>query len=65
MSRLRRIDWWRIAPTLISVALAAVYLYFKPRSPDLAAHIFRSELFGREGFAVWNGQWYGGHHTPA
>ena len=65
MSRLRRIDWWRIAPTLISVLLAAVYLYFKPRSPDLAAHNFRSELFGREGFTVWNGQWYGGHHTPA
>lgn len=65
MSRLRRIDWWRIAPTLISAALAAVYLYFKPRTPDLAAHIFRSELFGREGFTIWNGQWYGGHHTPA
>ena len=64
-SRWARIDWWRIAPTLIAAALAAVYLYFKPRSPDLAAHIFRSELFGREGFTVWNGQWYGGHHTPA
>ena len=37
----------------------------KPRSPDLAAHIFRAELFGREGFTIWNGQWYGGHHTPA
>lgn len=65
MSRLRRIDWWRIAPTLIAAVLAAVYLYFKPRTPDLAAHIFRSELFGREGFTIWNGQWYGGHHTPA
>ncbi|HEX2071002.1 MAG TPA: hypothetical protein VHF90_05070 [Thermoleophilaceae bacterium] len=64
-SRWSRIDWWRIAPTLIAAALAAVYLYFKPRSPDLAAHIFRAELFGREGFTVWNGQWYGGHHTPA
>jgi hypothetical protein len=64
-SWLRRIDWWRIAPTLISAALAAVYLILKPRTPDLAAHIFRSELFGREGFAIWNGQWYGGHHTPA
>ena len=61
----RRVDWWRIAPTLISIALAVVYLVVKPRSPDLAAHIFRSELFGREGFTVWNGQWYGGHHTPA
>ncbi len=62
---LRRIDWWRLGPTLLAAALAAAYLIVKPRSPDLAAHIFRSELFGREGFTIWNGQWYGGHHTPA
>ncbi len=61
----RRPDPWRIAPTLVSVALAVVYLIVEPRSPDLAAHIFRAELFGREGFTIWNGQWYGGHHTPA
>ena len=64
-ARRRRPDWWRIAPALVSLALAVVYLIVKPRSPDLAAHIFRSELFGREGFTIWNGQWYGGHHTPA
>ena len=58
-------DWWRLAPTLVSIALALVYLVLKPRSPDLAAHLFRSDLFGREGFTIWNGQWYGGHHTPA
>jgi hypothetical protein len=62
---LGRIDPWRLAPTLISIALAIVYLISEPRTPDLAAHIFRSELFGREGFTIWNGQWYGGHHTPA
>ncbi|MGI8844768.1 MAG: hypothetical protein ACR2HC_01085, partial [Thermoleophilaceae bacterium] len=60
-----RIDWWRIAPTLLTTAFAIVYVIVKPRSPDLAAHIFRAELFGREGFTIWNGQWYGGHHTPA
>lgn len=64
-SRLRRIDWWRLGPTLLTTALAVVYVIAKPRSPDLAAHIFRAELFGREGFTLWNGQWYGGHHTPA
>ena len=63
-SRLR-LDPWRLAPTLIAMALAAIYLVVKPRSPDLAAHIFRSELFDREGFTIWNGHWYGGHHTPA
>ena len=61
----RRPDPWRLAPTLIAAALAAVYVVLKPRTPDLAAHIFRAELFGREGFTIWNGQWYGGHHTPA
>lgn len=61
----RRLDRWRLAPTLIAIALATVYLIVKPRTPDLAAHIFRSALFGREGFTIWNGQWYGGHHTPA
>jgi hypothetical protein len=60
-----RLDAWRLAPTLVAAALAVVYLVVKPRSPDLAAHIFRAELFGREGFTIWNGQWYGGHHTPA
>lgn len=56
---------WRIAPALLSAAGAAVYLVLNPRAPDLAAHVFRAELFGREGFTVWNGQWYSGHHTPA
>jgi hypothetical protein len=66
LGRLReRVDWWRVAPTLLTVALAIVYLILKPRSPDLAAHIYRADLFGREGFTIWNGQWYGGHHTPA
>src|SRR4051794_29107407 len=31
----------------------------------MAAHPFRAELFGQEGFTIWKGQWYGGHHTPA
>ena len=64
-SRRVRIDGWRIAPTLIAIAMALVYLIVRPRTPDLAAHLFRAELFGREGFTIWNGQWYGGHHTPA
>jgi hypothetical protein len=60
-----RIDPWRAAPTLLAVLLGVVYIVVKPRSPDLAAHIYRADLFGREGFTIWNGQWYGGHHTPA
>jgi len=50
---------------LLAVAGAIVYLIWQPRTVDLAAHTFRAELFGEEGFTVWNGLWYGGHHTPA
>jgi hypothetical protein len=61
----RRIDPWHVAPVLVSVAFAIVYLIWEPRTVDLAAHTFRADLFGEEGFTIWNGQWYGGHHTPA
>jgi hypothetical protein len=64
-SRLRRIDPWHVAPVAVAVAFAAVYLIWEPRTVDLAAHSFRAELFAQQGFTIWNGQWYGGHHTPA
>ena len=51
-------------PWLIAAALAGAYLLLSPASADLAAQIYRTELFQREGFTLWNGQWYGGHHTP-
>jgi hypothetical protein len=54
-----------VAPVAIAVLFAIVYLIWQPRTVDLAAHTFRADLFGREGFTIWNGQWYGGHHTPA
>ena len=60
-----RVDWWHVAPIAISVAFSIAYLIWQPRTVDLAAHTFRSRLFGEEGFTIWNGQWYGGHHTPA
>jgi hypothetical protein len=60
-----RVDWWRVAPVAIAIAFAVVYLIWQPRTVDLAAHTFRANLFGEEGFTIWNGQWYGGHHTPA
>jgi hypothetical protein len=64
-SGLRRIDAWHVAPVAVAVAFAVVYLIWEPRTVDLAAHTFRADLFGEEGFTIWNGQWYGGHHTPA
>ena len=56
---------WTVAPSAVALAFGVLYLVLEPRPGDLAVHVFRAELFGREGFTIWNGQWYGGHHTPA
>ena len=56
---------WTVAPTAVALAFGVLYLVLEPRPGDLAVHVFRAELFGREGFTIWNGHWYGGHHTPA
>jgi hypothetical protein len=54
----------RWAPTALAAALAVGYLLWQPPSLDLAAAEYRAWLFGEEGFALWNGRWYGGHHLP-
>lgn len=57
--------WRAIAPaTLLAATLAAVYLIWQPPSADLAAQEFRTWLFDEVGFTPWDGQWFGGHHTP-
>src|SRR5256885_13267004 len=54
----------RAAPLIAAAIPAAVYLLLSPKTGDLPAHAYRADLFGRVGFGVWNGNWYGGHHTP-
>ena len=54
----------RWLPAALAAVAAAAYLLVDPRTVDLAAHDYRTALFEREGFGVWNGNWYGGHHTP-
>jgi hypothetical protein len=49
----------------ITAAAAVAYLIAAPPSPDLAAASYRSDLFGRVGFTLWDNSWYGGHHLPA
>jgi hypothetical protein len=44
---------------LLAVALAA----WDPHVRDLAAHVYRVELFERSGFSLWNSSWYGGHYV--
>lgn len=63
--RLPGLNWARLAPTFAAALLAALYLLLDLRTGDLAAHLYRADLFAREGFTIWNGNWYGGHHTPA
>jgi hypothetical protein len=61
-----RIAWdpRRLAPVVVAAVLAAVYLIWQPASLDLAAAEYRAWLFGHAGLAVWDAQWYGGHHLP-
>ncbi|HET6999424.1 MAG TPA: hypothetical protein VFI03_12655 [Solirubrobacterales bacterium] len=47
----------------LSSALAVLMLVWSPPVGDLAAQVFRTELFQQAGLAIWNGSWYGGHYT--
>ncbi|MGH2974506.1 MAG: hypothetical protein ACRDLL_06515 [Solirubrobacterales bacterium] len=60
-SKALRPDW--LPAVAISAALAAVMLAWNPQVGDLAAQVFRAELFQHAGLAIWNGSWYGGHYT--
>jgi hypothetical protein len=59
--RLLRPDW--LPAVALSAALAAAMLAWNPQVGDLAAQVFRTELFQRAGLGIWNGSWYGGHYT--
>jgi len=54
---------WRAAPALVAALGALAYLLVEPRTVDLAAHVYRAGLFDREGFTIWNNEWYSGHYT--
>jgi MFS family permease len=55
----------RLPPWSITAGASVVYLIAAPPSPDLAAASYRSDLFGRVGFTLWDNSWYAGHHLPA
>jgi hypothetical protein len=44
--------------------LVAIWLLVDPRTPDLAAQVYRAGLFEHIGFAVWDEHWYAGHALP-
>jgi len=56
-----RFDW--LPAVALSTALAVAMLAWNPPVGDLAAQVFRTELFQRGGLSIWNGSWYGGHYT--
>src|SRR6476620_8526154 len=56
-----RPDW--LPAVALSSALALLMLLWSPPVGDLAAQVFRTELFENAGLALWNGSWYGGHYT--
>ncbi|HEX5192333.1 MAG TPA: hypothetical protein VFW09_05975 [Solirubrobacteraceae bacterium] len=51
------------APTLVAALLAAVYVAITPTSVDLAAHLFRAQMFSEHGFQIWNNYWYAGNEV--
>ena len=59
---LRRIE--RTPAWVVAAILATLYLIIEPPSADLAAQVYRSDFFGREGWALWDNAWYAGHHMP-
>ena len=60
-SKALRPEW--LPAVALSAALAAAMLAWNPQVGDLAAQVFRTELFQHAGLAIWNGSWYGGHYT--
>jgi len=56
-----RPEW--LPAVALSSALALLMLVWSPPVGDLAAQVFRTELFKQAGLAIWNGSWYGGHYT--
>lgn len=48
----------------VSIVGAIAYLIWTPQTLDLSAQTFRADLWDRDGFVVWNADWYGGHTIP-
>ena len=52
-----------VVPTLAAAVFGAIYLIAAPETADMAGHTYRAWLWQQSGFALWNAQWYGGHHV--
>lgn len=63
-TRLATVERNWVACVAVACLVSGAYLAISPHSVDLAAHNFRTWLFGTHGFQIYNNQWYGGHHMP-
>jgi len=52
----------RWAPWALLFVLLLSWVLWYPQSPDLAAQAYRIDLFAKDGFALWDNGWYGGHY---
>ncbi|HXB65494.1 MAG TPA: hypothetical protein VNV42_11530 [Solirubrobacteraceae bacterium] len=52
---------WGIVTAAVGVV---VWLLVDPRTPDLAAQVYRANLFSEAGLIVWDSRWYAGHPIP-
>jgi hypothetical protein len=53
------VAWTDAVPVALAAAGAVAWLIVAVPSVDLAAHVYRA----RAPFALWDGNWYAGHHT--
>jgi len=49
---------------LVAGALLMVWLLVDPRTPDLAAQVYRLGLYERAGLSLFDEHWYAGHALP-
>jgi hypothetical protein len=49
---------------LVAAGLLVVWLLVDPRTPDLAAQVYRLGLYERAGLGVFDERWYAGHALP-
>jgi hypothetical protein len=57
-----RLDGRLVGVWGLGAALVALWLLLDPPSDDLAAAVYRADLFSAHGFLLWDNGWYAGHH---
>lgn len=61
---MRRLPAWEFAfAPLLAVMLGSAIVLSGRHGVDLAAHLYRVDLFRQSGWTLWDSQWYGGHWT--